>query len=123
MVGFKCPKFLLNGPCEEVYDDGSCGVEPAQTCGFLIPGSLKANFSFEPGIYQYIAPMDWSGSSFEGRSQPRQASALNDLTLPPDFGPERPLCSSSKFERLLRSGGFVVTCEVVPLLRLTPHIF
>ena len=123
MVSFKCPKFLLNGPCEEVNLDGSCGVDPTQTCVFVNPGSLTANLSFEPNVYPYTAPMDWSNSPFDGRARPRQTAAPIDLTLPPDIGPERPQRSGSKFERLLRDGEFVVTCEVVPPASTDPAVF
>jgi methylenetetrahydrofolate reductase (NADPH) len=81
---------------------------------FLTPGTLLANFPFEPTTFKYSAPLDWSKSSFDGRAQPKQAAAPIDLSLPIDFGPARPLRSGSRFESLLREGEFVVTCEVLP---------
>ena len=123
MLAFNCPKFLLNGPCEEVNIDGGCGVEPEKTCVFLASDTLLANFSFEPTTFKYRGPLDWSDSPFDGRAQPSQVAAPIDLTLPSNFGPERPLRSEGKFESLLRGGEFVVSCEVVPPASSDPTDF
>ncbi len=123
MPGFECPKYVLNGPCEEVFAHGRCGVDASQACTFLAPGSLEPGFSFEAGTFEYRAPLDWSGSSFAGRGQPRQAVAPIHLQLPPDLAPEHPLHAGSSLERSLRTGDFVVSCEMVPPASADPAVF
>jgi methylenetetrahydrofolate reductase (NADPH) len=114
MRDFRCPKFLINGPCEEVFQEGGCCAEPGETCVFVYPDSLLAAHPFEANRYVYRLPLDWSASSFDGRGRPKPATPEIELALPPDLGPERTLRSDSKFERSLREGGFVTTCEVIP---------
>ena len=114
MSTFKCPKHLYSRPCDEVHVDGTCSVETSVPCLFVSPGSLLSNFPFEANRYRINSPLDWSGSPFDGRGRPTQSNSSTGLTLPPDFGPERPVRTASRLERLLRDDKFSVTCEVVP---------
>ena len=114
MSTFQCPKHLYNRPCDEVHVDGTCSVETREPCLFVSPESLRSNFPFEADKYLIDSPLDWSGSPFDGRGRPSQSNSSAELTLPPDFGPERPIRTASRFERLLREDTFSITCEVVP---------
>ena len=114
MPAFHCPKYLYNWPCDEVHVDGACSAQTSEPCLFVSPTSLLSNFPFEADKYRINSPLDWGDSPFDGRGKPSQSNSSAALTLPPDFGPERPIRTASRFERLLREDTFSVTCEVVP---------
>lgn len=116
----ECPKNLRNGPCGGVGMDGSCEVNRSMSCVWLKAVSRTERLPWPEEIYQRNPAVDWSlkGSSswinaFTGRDhhertgrqwQPRASGSLD----------ENPLRSGSRFERLMRAGKFVITCEVNP---------
>ena len=116
----ECPKNLRNGPCGGVGDDGSCEVDRSKTCTWFKAVNRSAKTPWANEIYQRNPAVDWS---LEGSSA--WVNAMTGRNHHERKGPqwqkiafkrpgEKPLYSESRFERLLRAGEFVVTCEVNP---------
>jgi methylenetetrahydrofolate reductase (NADPH) len=116
----ECPKNLRNGPCGGVDLAGSCEVDRSMTCVWFKAVNRAEKLPWQDEIYQRNPAVDWSlqGSSswvnaFTGRDHHArtgpQWQSVQFLGLN-----EKPLRSGSRFERLLRAGEFVVTCEVNP---------
>jgi len=116
----ECPKNLRNGPCGGVGMDGSCEVDRSKTCVWFNAVNRSSRLPWASEIYRRNPAVDWSlkGSSawvnaMTGRNHPErigpewQKSGLLQ-------SPQAPMRSGSRFERLLRAGEFVVTCEVNP---------
>jgi methylenetetrahydrofolate reductase (NADPH) len=114
MPEFRCPKFLLNGPCGGVGLDGSCEVDRQQTCVFVNPAGLTVSVPAPEGAYTYSPPADWRHHPTSQPGRPELLAPQITLPIPPDLDPDRPWRSGSIFERRLRAGQFVVTCEVNP---------
>jgi len=116
----ECPKNLRNGPCGGVGLDGSCEVDRSMTCVWFKAVSRSARLPWREDIFQINPPVDWSlkGSSswinvLVGRDHhDRTTPPWRDIPIPDKA--DRPERSGSRFERALRSGRFVVTCEINP---------
>ncbi|MDJ0749440.1 MAG: methylenetetrahydrofolate reductase C-terminal domain-containing protein [Woeseiaceae bacterium] len=117
----ECPKNLRNGPCGGVGDDGSCEVDRSKTCTWYkaVNRSVKTPWSHK--IYQRNPAVDWSlqGSSawvnaLTGRNHHDERKRPEWQKVEFIEPREKPFYSGSRFERLLRAGEFVVTCEVNP---------
>jgi len=109
-----CPKGLRNGPCGGTLE-GRCEVLPDKECVWVrihertAPGSLSA-----PPLLASPDSALFHTSSYLNRMTgiDRQArSALPALGLPPRRR-QLPLQTDSGFERALKSGAFIRTCEV-----------
>jgi len=116
----ECPKNLRNGPCGGVGEDGSCEVDRSKTCTWFKAVNRSAKTPWASEIYERNPAVDWSlqGSSawvnaLTGRNHhDRKGAQWQKIEfLQPKLKPMR---SGSHFERLLRAGEFVVTCEVNP---------
>ena len=116
----ECPKNLRNGPCGGVGMDGSCEVDRSKTCVWYKAVDRSAKLPWEDEIYQRNPAVDWKlqGTSswvntVTGRDHhERTGRQWQKVTF--HGVDERPLRSGSNFERLLRAGEFVVTCEINP---------
>ncbi len=116
----ECPKNLRNGPCGGVGMDGSCEVDREKTCTWFKAVNRAEILPWTDEIYQRNPIVDWQlqGSSswvntFTGRDHHhRTAPPWQQVKL--DEREQRPLRTDSVFERRLRSGEFLVTCEVNP---------
>lgn len=116
----ECPKNLRNGPCGGVGLDGSCEVDRTMTCVWFNAVNRSARLPWHDDIYQINPPVDWSlkGSSswvnvLVGRDHhDRTSRPWQEIPIPDKAN--RPERSGSRFERALRSGRFVVTCEINP---------
>jgi methylenetetrahydrofolate reductase (NADPH) len=115
-----CPKNLRNGPCGGVGMDGSCEVDRGMTCVWYKAVSRAEKLPWRNEIYQRNPAVDWSlqGSSswvnaFTGRDHHARTGPQWQRVPLPDLHAQ-PMRSGSRFERLLRAGEFVVTCEVNP---------
>lgn len=116
----ECPKNLRNGPCGGVGMDGSCEVDRGMTCVWYKAVSRAEKLPWRNEIYQRNPAVDWSlqGSSswvnaFTGRDHHARTGPQWQRVPLPDANAQ-PMRSGSRFERLLRAGEFVVTCEVNP---------
>ncbi len=116
----ECPKNLRNGPCGGVGMDGSCEVDRSMTCVWFNAVNRSQKFPWPEEIFQRNPAVDWSlkgsaswvnaatGRDHHHRTGP-QWQKIEFLGLN-----EKPMRSGSRFERLMRSGEFIVTCEVNP---------
>ena len=116
----ECPKNLRNGPCGGVGMDGSCEVDRSMTCVWFNAVNRSQKFPWPEEIYQRNPAVDWSlqGSSswvnaFIGRDHHARTGPQWQHIEFISFN-EKPMRSGSRFERLMRAGKFVVTCEVNP---------
>ena len=116
----ECPKNLRNGPCGGVGMDGSCEVDRSMTCVWFNAVNRSEKFPWQEEIYQRNPAVDWSlqGSSswvnaFTGRDHKARTGPQWQQVKFVGID-EKPMRSGSRFERLLRAGEFVVTCEVNP---------
>ena len=116
----ECPKNLRNGPCGGVGEDGSCEVDRSKTCTWFKAVNRSSKTPWAHEIYERNPAVDWSlkGSSawvnaMTGRNHhDRKGPQWQKVEfIKPG---EKPMYSGSRFERLLRAGEFVVTCEVNP---------
>jgi methylenetetrahydrofolate reductase (NADPH) len=116
----ECPKTMTNGPCGGVALDGTCEVDRSKLCVW----HQAVNRWPASGPIPLHLPADWSQAgpamwetAFGANSQARSAADTPDKS-------QRPERSGSRFERLLRSGRFVVTCEINPTdsADATPHL-
>ena len=122
----ECPKGLRNGPCGGVGMDGSCEVDRSKTCVWFNAIERSSQTFWPKQIYQRNPPVDWrlsghsswvnhvTGRDHHNRTSPDWRSF--DL---PDIQ-DQPKRSDGNFERRLRSGQFVVTCEVNPRTTANP---
>ena len=62
----RCPKNLLNGPCEGITDEGKCEVNNDEDCAWnLIYGRLKEKGNL--GLFETIHPaFDWCPAGYGG---------------------------------------------------------
>lgn len=103
-----CPKTMTNGPCGGVATDGTCEVDKHKRCVWW-----EALDSADIAAARVPLPApDWSSNgrwldAFAVQESPRMAAQTLDKHV-------RPGRTDSRFERLLRDGRFVVTCEVNP---------
>lgn len=103
-----CPKTMTNGPCGGVATDGTCEVDKQKSCVWW---EALAHADSTAARAPLPAP-DWSSTgrwadAFAAQKLPRMAAQTLDKHLRPDR-------TDSRFERLLREGQFVITCEVNP---------
>jgi methylenetetrahydrofolate reductase (NADPH) len=108
----ECPKTMTNGPCGGVAADGACEVDRRKLCVWY----EAIHLSPAQEVFRRLPAADWSqpGVAFgrqtlsgNGASALAEAQALPDKT-------DRPLRSAGRFEQVLRSGRFAVTCEINP---------
>lgn len=107
----ECPKTMTNGPCGGVGLDGSCEVDRSKLCVW----HESLNQASSPEVYRRVPVADWSGNGANWAN----TFAEDKIAPPPQIANfadknRRPLRCGSRFERLLRQGEFVVTCEVNP---------
>ena len=122
----ECPKNLRNGPCGGVGLDGSCEVDRSKTCIWFKAVNRSGRTPWQDEIYQRNPPVDWQlqgNSSWINTVTGRDHHARTDpdwRTADLSGGDDRPMRSSSNFERRLRAGQFAVTCEVNPRATADP---
>ncbi len=121
-----CPKLLRNGPCGGVRPNGNCEVHANRPCVWVLAWRRSRYLPWAHEIHQIHPPVDWR---LQGSS-----SWLNLLTgadgsrLPhPHYDPDAPAPmipeSGSRFERVMRSGRFAVTAELMPTDSADPTQF
>ena len=116
-----CPKDIRNGPCGGVGQNGECEVDPTMTCVWLKAVDRAEKGRWTDELHQGNPPVDWSlqGQSswintFTGRDHhDRTAPQWQRVELRTKRTADR-MRSGSRFERLLRDGHFLVTCEINP---------
>jgi 5,10-methylenetetrahydrofolate reductase len=106
-----CAKQMRNGPCGGVRPDGSCEVDPSMRCVWIeaLEGEKRIARS-SPRSGAGLPPIDHSRSGRSAWIRVIEGAAEPSL---PDVSPprERPIHT---FERICRSGRFVVTVEIAP---------
>ncbi len=108
----ECPKTMTNGPCGGVGIDGTCEVDHINLCVWW---EALDGVRVEDQVWGLSPrrPPDWSSN---GRwsdpfvAEPKVGAPVDHL-LDKDA---RPVRTGSQFEHALRSGKFVVTCEINP---------
>ncbi|MDE0663978.1 MAG: methylenetetrahydrofolate reductase C-terminal domain-containing protein [Acidimicrobiaceae bacterium] len=119
----ECPKNIRNGPCGGVGRNGECEVDHSMTCVWLKAVDRAGKGRWTDELYQGNPSVDWSlqGQSswintFAGRDHHERTAPQWQRVELRTKRTERDdeMRSGSRFERLLRDGHFVVTCEVNP---------
>ncbi len=116
----ECPKNLRNGPCGGVGMDGSCEVDRSMTCVWYNAVTRSQKLPWPKEIYHQNPAVDWSlqgtaswVNTISGRDHHHRTGPQWQKVKFLGFQ-KKPLRSGSRFERLLNSGKFIVTCEVNP---------